>query len=165
MDVSPSAAGRQVPRTRATAATHALGAAALLLSLGGIEALGSFGPAPEPEPLPVPTASYIPERAPILHLRPQLDDKEQQLSTFTLLARLPTATSLTAPAGADLRATADQEVGGAKAIDGAKAAAAGSRRELSHSGGADPSPLPRGDRSGPTPDCVFDCDDWESELE
>jgi hypothetical protein len=34
----PSAAGRQVPRTRATAATHALGAAAFLLSLlGGIE--------------------------------------------------------------------------------------------------------------------------------
>lgn len=145
---------------RSVAARHALA------WLSTVSALGSFGPTPEPEPLPVPTASYIPERAPILHLRPQLDDKEQQLSTFTLLARLPTATSLTAPAGADLRATADQEVGGAKAIDGAnKAAAAGSRRELSHSGGADPSPLPRGDRSGPTPDCVFDCDDWESELE
>ena len=101
-----------------------------------------------------------------MHLRPQLDGKEQQLSTFTLPSRLPTATSLTAPAGADLRATADPEVGGANAIDGAKAAAVGtSRRELSHSGGADPSPLPRGDRSGPTPDCVFDCDDWESELE
>lgn len=36
--LSPSAAGRQLPCTRATAATHALGAAAFLLSLvGGIE--------------------------------------------------------------------------------------------------------------------------------
>ena len=38
-------------------------------------------PGPEPITLRTPAATYIPERAPILHLQPQLDGKEQHLST------------------------------------------------------------------------------------
>ena len=57
-------------------------------------------------------------------------------------------------------------VDSAEVIASAKlAAAAATRRQLWHPDGANPSPLPWGNRSGPTPDCVFDCDNWESELD
>ena len=101
----------------------------------------------------------------------------------TLPSRLPTATSLTALAG-DLLATGDltlaaaltelaqrrqlrstKEVDSTKGVDSAKVMDGAARRQLWHPDGANPSPLPWGNRSGPTPDCVFDCDNWESELE